>query len=189
MKILKDWKKDKLKVFNKVILIVIIIYTLFFNFYIFSISAYIQDTLKSITMPNGYYFHNFTTPEPHFEISIGLSNNGLYKINEFSIDISLDLCYLNQLNNHTINNNLFRKTEFIGMIREFVEINYTIEISSDYFNNTLLDDFWNNLLYYSNIQYLMNTKIAGRLYFNLIPFSINLYNIDLLLLISSNNVG
>jgi len=180
LKKLRDLPKYKR---NSLILsLLIVIYTLFSSIFISTLTGSINQTLNSLAIPNGYLSWDFGTPNPNFEISIGLKNVGLYRITDFNINLTLDLSYYDLYLNKTFKENFFQKEENIEKVNPISKLNHTIRADSNYFNISVLDSFWSSISNYSNIFYYMNISLSMKLFHNTIPCHISFRNLNLLML-------
>lgn len=182
MKIKKIRELSKNKKVCLVLSVITIIYTFFSSIFIFTIYSSINQTLVSLAIPNGYYSWDFSTPDPRFEISIGMENGGLFEIAEFIIDLTLDLEYYDLYYNQSFKEQFFQKREEIGYINPLSTFNYTIVGNSSFFNIGILESFWNNISNYTNIFYLMNVTISLKFLNGFVPCKISHKNLNLLML-------
>jgi len=173
---LKNLRKDKKR--SIIFSVVILLYSLFSTIYVSSVLISFNETIGSIAIPNGYLKINLTTPYPEYEVSIGLTNKGIYEFTDFSVNISMNLSYLDLSNNQSIYENLFRKYETLNTVLPLTTFNHTIRVNYSSFNITVLEDFWNNYSNATRIQFLMDIIILGRYYYRLIPVKLSMKNLN-----------
>lgn len=182
MSSIKFQKLKKSQNVSYLLLLVIFLYSTVITVHTGVESSVINSALDTLAIPNGFYFINFSTPDPEFQISVGLSNKGLADITNFEVNVTLNLSYLNIPTNQNISEKFFEKQEIIGDIKSFSKFNYTISSELEDFNIGVLGNFWVNVMNYSKVKFLMDVSISCEFYFGLIPFNIYTKEIDLFLL-------
>lgn len=177
LKIFRKLKKSQ-KI-SYLLLFVIFLYSTVITVHTGVESSVINSALDTLAIPNGFYFINFSTPEPEFQISVGLSNKGLADITNFEVNVTLNLSYVNIPTNQNIYEKFFEKQEIVGKIRSFSNFNHTISSELKDFNISVLGNFWVNVMNYSYVKFLMDVSISCEFYFGLIPFNIYTKELDL----------
>jgi hypothetical protein len=84
-------KKEKSHLISMGLLAIIIIYSMTYAIWFYSLSNSLLNTLGSISIPSGYLNVTLDSDQPELEISISVSNSGIYEVTNFRVNISLDV--------------------------------------------------------------------------------------------------
>lgn len=164
---------------NKIILYLTVgLFTLIFVISL-SVNYSITTSLSRLRLPNGYYYRDFSPPSPRIEFSVGLQNNGISRVSNFNLYISLDISYFNitDLSHHR--HNIFKKQQNFGSIAPLSGINATFIGEDAYFDCSYLEHIFNHSDTMVDIYFLINITFSYRYFFGTIPVDLSFKNLDL----------
>ena len=170
---------DKKKLVSYSLILIISIYSLSFTILYYSISTSLSKTLETLYLPDNYFIVNPDPSSPDLRISFSITNKGFHDLTQFQIDLSLDLYYTEKSNNNEKNAQIFSKIESYSKISPKETYRDTFQGNYDSFNISALENFVESVNVNKSITYLMNVKISGKYYFDIVPFSIVLENFNL----------
>ena len=165
-------KKEKSYLISLGLLAIIIIYSMTYAIWFYSVSNSLLNTLGSISIPSGYLNVTLDSDQPELEISISVSNSGIYEVTNFRVNISLDVEYFENNENVTIREKVFNKTVLLGTIFPYKTYQSIIKGEVTDFNLIALEKFETQANLSRLIVYILDIKVTGNYFYNFIPFEI-----------------
>ncbi|MBD3195048.1 MAG: hypothetical protein GF317_08345 [Candidatus Lokiarchaeota archaeon] len=169
----------KLKILNKSLLWVIIFGFIILSLFSFHTLYCINNTTSNLNLPNGYYYRDFSTPNPQIRISIGVKNSGIAELTNFEVKIALEVKYLNVSDLEVRKYQFSEKCENFGSIAPFSNNNETFVGESEYFDIAVLDNIYDNLETIIDVVFFINIIISYQGFFNTIPVFLEFRNLNL----------
>ncbi|MFX1312266.1 MAG: hypothetical protein ACFFHD_06605 [Promethearchaeota archaeon] len=180
MKILNKIKLlERKKKISYLLLIIILLYGFISTLLFLAVSNSLIDTILSIEMPDDYFYINFNPSEPELEISFSITNFGFSDINDFSINLTMSLVYYNENNEKKSHEKIFSRKQNFGRISLRQSYYNTFYGDPSYFNKSALEAFWIKVNLNKSVYTLFDLSVSGRYYFNMVPFDIEIKNINI----------
>jgi hypothetical protein len=165
------------KLVNRVILLVILIYSIVFTSLIFSLSISLFKIIGGIRIPENLII-SLVPESPLLRASYSVSNDGFSDVSNIIIDFKVDINYFEMDNDTETRADLFFKSEGINRINPWQNYEAFIEGGSEYFDISNLQYFWNNANLSKPFYYILNINITGKYCLGIIPFRINIKNLN-----------
>lgn len=180
MRILEKLKSlEKKKKISYLLLIVILLYGCISTLLFLTVSNSLIETILSIEMPDGYFYINFDPSDPELDMSFSITNVGYYDIDDFSLRLSMDLACFDKNNATKFYKNVFKKEQNYGCIPLRSYYYNVFSGDSTCFNKSALEDFLNNVNLNRSAYLLFDYSISGKYYFNIVPFDIEIRNVNI----------
>ncbi|MFX0059746.1 MAG: hypothetical protein ACFE75_04540 [Candidatus Hodarchaeota archaeon] len=183
MNLIEKWKKkSKCQKISLILIFGIITYSFTFGIWFFTFSDSFLKSIESISIPSGYFNASLNPSQPHLEVAMSIKNYGFYDFTEIHIETSFDLRFFEGSNQNQTRFNVFKREDYIDVVHGYQYFETIILGENGDFNNTNLLYFQINVNVSKIIEYLLSVKIDGKYFYNIIPFQLNLYDINLYLL-------
>lgn len=179
MKVIEKIKKmPRKKLVSRILLILILIYSLGFTSLFIGLSLSLFTTLESINIPDSYLMISLVPENPSLNTSYRISNKGFSDISDFTVDFKVNLMYFEMYSDNETQKEIFFKSEKVNKIDPWQNYESNIEGSSEFFNETNLYSFWNNVNLSRPFYYILDINITGKYCLGIIPFRINIDNLN-----------
>jgi len=160
------------KLISYILLIIILIYGLSFSILFIIVSNSVLKTIGSIRIPYDYYLGNLDPSNPELEFSFRIKNMGFTDIADFSISVSEDLLFFEQLNETERRVTIFHQIEYYGTISPMKNFIRIFVGNDTNFNKVVLNNFWDKVNLSKGVRDLLTIEMKGYTFFGLVPFKI-----------------
>ncbi|MFX1258748.1 MAG: hypothetical protein ACFFAN_12880 [Promethearchaeota archaeon] len=180
MSLLKKIKETKSsRLVSHIFVFIILIYSLALSVLFSSVLISLNRTIESIKVPDGYFKGNFNSSNPELEFPFSIENEGIYEVSDFSVKVCLKVLYFEENNDKEKDIDIFSKKENYGVIHAGQFYEGLFKGDEEDFDIPALDDFWNDVNIYEDVDFLIDIKISGKYFFGTIPFSVIMDDVNL----------
>jgi hypothetical protein len=165
------------KLISRSLLLVIVAYIIIFATTVFSLSLSVFGTIENMKVPDSLMI-SLVPEDPLLQASYKIPNNGFSDISGLIIDLRVDLCYSKQNESNEIREELFFKRETVARINPWQNYEATLEGGLEFFNVTVITNFWKSANFTELVFYLLEINITGRFSFGMIPFNIMINDLN-----------
>ena len=103
------------KVINRILLLIVVLYSVIVSSVIFSVSASVFKTIENMKIPDNLQI-SLISEDPLLQASYKVNNEGLPDISNLVIDLKVDLYYSEKHTGNEIREKLFFKREIVTKI-------------------------------------------------------------------------
>ncbi|MFW9821593.1 MAG: hypothetical protein ACFFE4_01575 [Candidatus Thorarchaeota archaeon] len=168
---------EKKKLVNRVLLFVMIIYSLVFTGLFLSLSGSLNRVINDISIPDDYFLVSLEPSSPLLRVSYRVANEG-FDITSIIIDFKVDLLYNENYNNTERRDIIFLKREIVTKINPWQNYRAFIEGGDGFFNIVNLNHFWANANLSRSVFFIFDINITGKYWLGFIPFTIQIKNFN-----------
>jgi hypothetical protein len=169
-KLISIKKKDQFKLVKYSSLALIICFSVGFGIFFSDVSVSCINTIQSIAIPDQYLNASMDLPNPYFKVALGIRNDGIYEMNDIEIKLEMDIQYYKSGEEEISSIHIFSDEIVISKIYGFQNCYEILEVAPSAFNIQNLEEFHNTNDFSKNHYYLLDIKIEGNYFSEIIPF-------------------